>query len=162
MIINIINREDIKNIIKNQFIKIKISIIKINLIDLIDLLGKNIKEEDLEDIKILQKTEKRFRFKRKFRRRRYIKPLQGENNNKIKDCKCWNCNEKGHYANKCPKLKQKGVKYVDNTEFIMNLEYIREEDNNWYNDDEFYISETEPEDIKYMEEMSNSSEIESE
>ena len=58
MIINIINREDIKNIIKNQFIIIKISIIKINLIDLIDLLGKNIKEEDLEDIKILQKTEK--------------------------------------------------------------------------------------------------------
>ena len=96
---------------------------------------------------------KRFRFKRKFRKRRYIKPLQGENNNKIKDCKCWNCNEKGHYANKCPKLKQKGVKYVDNTEFIMNLEYIKEEDNNWYNDDEFYISETEPEDIKYMEEM---------
>ena len=33
----------------------------------------------------------------------------------------------------------------------MNLEYIKEEDNNWYNDDEFYINETEPEDIKYIE-----------
>ena len=58
MIINIINKEDIKNIIKNQFIIIKISIIKINLIDLIDRLDKNIKEEDLEDIKILQKIGK--------------------------------------------------------------------------------------------------------
>ena len=38
---------------------------------------------------------KRFRFKRKFRRKKYIKPLQGNESN-IKDCKCWNCNEKGH------------------------------------------------------------------
>ena len=88
---------------------------------------------------------------------RYIKPLKGDNKNKIADCKCCNCNEKEHYANKCPKLEQKGVKYIDNTDFIMNLEYIREDNNNWYEDDEFYISETEPEDINYIEEVDNTS-----
>ena len=101
---------------------------------------------------------KRFKYKRKFRKRRYTKPLQGNNKTKITDCKCWNCNEKGHYANKCPKLKQNGVKYIDSTDFIMKLEYIKEDNNNdWYNDEMFYISETEPEEINYIEENNTSS-----
>lgn len=100
---------------------------------------------------------KRFKFKRKFRKKRYIKPLQGDSKSKLVDCKCWNCNEKGHYANKCPKLKKKGIKYVDNTDFIMNLECIKEENTNWHEDDEFYISETESEDINYLEETNNNS-----
>ena len=101
---------------------------------------------------------KRFKYKRKFRKRRYTKPLQGNNKTKITDCKCWNCNEKGHYANKCPKLKQNGVKYIDSTDFIMKLEYIKEDDeNDWYNDEIFYISETEPEEINYIEENNTSS-----
>ena len=98
----------------------------------------------------------RFKYRRKFRKRKYIKPVK-EDNDKILDCKCWNCNEKGHYANKCPKLKEKGVKYIDSTEFIMKLEYIKEENNNWYNNEDFYISETEPENISYIEETSNNS-----
>ena len=101
---------------------------------------------------------KRFKYKRKFRKRRYTKPLQGNNKTKITDCKCWNCNEKGHYANKCPKLKQNGVKYIDSTDFIMKLEYIKEDNkNDWYNDEIFYISETEPEEINYIEENNTSS-----
>ena len=92
---------------------------------------------------------KRFRYKRKFRKR---------NKTKIADCKCWNCNEKGHYANKCPKLQQKGVKYIDTTELIMKLEYIREDNNNWYDEEVFYISETEPEEINYINENDSNNE----
>lgn len=81
----------------------------------------------------------KFRYKRKFRR----KPYKKQN---ISECKCWNCHEKGHYANKCPKLKEKGIKYVNKSEFIMSLEQIREDNNKWYEYEEFYISETETED----------------
>ena len=81
---------------------------------------------------------RRYKNKRKFRR----KPFKKKD---ISECKCWNCNEKGHYANKCPKLKEKKVKYINTSQFIMEIEQIKEDDNRWYEYEEFYISETDNE-----------------
>lgn len=38
----------------------------------------------------------------------------------------------------------------------MNLKHIKEEYDNWYSDDEFHISETEPEDTNYTKNEINS------
>ena len=94
-------------------------------------------------------TRKRFRNKRKFRRKPYTK-------RKISECTCWNCNEKGHYANKCPKLKEKRVKYINTSEFIMNLEQFKEDNNNWHEYEEFYIRQTDDESEPGYEDISKS------
>ena len=40
----------------------------------------------------------------------------------------------------------------------MKLEYIREDNNNWYDEEVFYISETEPEEINYINENDSNNE----
>jgi hypothetical protein len=69
----------------------------------------------------------------------------------MSECKCWNCNEKGHYANKCPKLKEKGVKYINSSQFIMNIEQIKEDNDTWYKYEDFYVSQTDNDSISESE-----------
>ena len=83
--------------------------------DLITVIG---------DLKKGYKKPKRFRYPKKFNKRfnprkyfvrrkpRYFKrnlglikkrPIYRRNPNKAKECKCYSCNQYGHYANECPK-----------------------------------------------------------
>lgn len=67
-----------------------------------------------------------------FRKRKYrqFKPKQKYCPTNKKDCRCWICNEIGHYANKCPKKTDKSFTnniHILNSAFQNHLEPIESE-----------------------------------
>ena len=49
------------------------------------------------------------------------KPTYKRNDNKVKECRCYYCNEIGHYANKCPKKFDKNKKKFEIDDDINNM-----------------------------------------
>ena len=57
----------------------------------------------------------------------------------LKKCKCWLCNEEGHYANKCPKKKKANIKIFEDfndLELITDSKDVTENDSIYYLFDE--------------------------
>ena len=136
-----------KNIIKS--IRKNIGNHSITIKDIIRTIILYYKRRKFKRFKNTFNTRRKFNNKRKFIRKPYKE--------KISECKCWNCNEKGHYANKCPKLKEKGIKYINTSQFIMNLEHIKENSDKWHEYEDFYISQTDNEDESESENSSSES-----
>ena len=56
-----------------------------------------------------------------FKQKKYVR--KSNPNNKTKSCRCYACNEEGHYANKCPQ-KNKGARKMVKQLEVKNLEIV--------------------------------------
>lgn len=82
-----------------------------------------------------QKYASKYRFKRKrkpFRPGKFVRKKHDTNKQKFcpkgkKNCRCWICNEEGHYANECPNRKKHGHK-TNMLEQVYSLGFIPIED----------------------------------
>ena len=58
-------------------------------------------------------------------------------------------------------MKEKGIKYINTSQFMMNLEHIKENNDKWHEYEEFYISQTDNEGESESENSSSESNSES-
>ncbi|AMN10079.1 coat protein [Angelica bushy stunt virus] len=122
--------------------------------------------------KFRNKKVSKYRFKKKkksFKPGKYLRNKKDHQNDKQKycpkkkkNCRCWICNEEGHYANECPNRKEHDSK-VKVLEQILQMEYIPVED--YYDGlDQVYVlekAETSSEEERTSESESSSTEDES-
>ena len=97
-------------------------------------------------------------YRRKFYRKRYQREYQkkeeGDNKGKYclrgkTNCRCWICNEEGHYANNCPNKRENSSKYKKDLkvlEEIYRMNYEPIEDLEVSESESIYVLETDTED----------------